>query len=121
MQSAADANLVLLRREENHIIIDNDPVSVKNWRVDQILTSDLFGLESARPKETEELLIERTSILSKSRMTAKDRRRLSELDERIGPLPVGETPEEIKADFLIKEIAKKISESENSQQKGSHD
>ena len=49
VQAAADANIVLLRREGDHVVIDNDVERIQNWRVDQILTSELFGLESARP------------------------------------------------------------------------
>ena len=47
VQAAADANVVLLRREGDHVVIDNDVKDIHGWRVDQILTSDLFGLESA--------------------------------------------------------------------------
>jgi len=44
VQAAADANLVVLRRApggEGHVVIENDPETVKGWRVDQLLTSDL--------------------------------------------------------------------------------
>jgi hypothetical protein len=71
VQSAAGANLVLLKRRGDSTIIDNDPVSVKNWRVDQILTSDLFGIDSAHSQETQKLLKERTRILSKDALSPK--------------------------------------------------
>src|SRR3989440_4385958 len=45
VQAAQDANIVLLRREGDHVVIENNVEAVRNWRVDQILTSDLFGLE----------------------------------------------------------------------------
>jgi hypothetical protein len=67
VQAAEDANLVLLRREGDHVVIDNDPVRLRNWRVDQILTSELFGLESARPPQIEEPLKERREILAKAK------------------------------------------------------
>lgn len=54
VQSAAarrDANIVVCRREGDSVIIDQGVEAVKNWRADQILTSDLFGLETARPKK----------------------------------------------------------------------
>ena len=47
VQAAPDANIAVLRREGNHVVIDQDAGSVRGWRVDQILTSDLFGLPSA--------------------------------------------------------------------------
>lgn len=52
VQTAADSNLILLKRKRGDIVIDNNPVSVQNWRVDQILTSDLFGIESPHSANT---------------------------------------------------------------------
>jgi predicted ATP-binding protein involved in virulence len=46
VQAATDANIVLLRREGDHVIIDNDVKKIHGWRFDQVLTSDLFGLEA---------------------------------------------------------------------------
>ncbi len=45
-QAAADANLAVLRREADHVVIDNDVDRIRGWRIDQILTSELFGLPS---------------------------------------------------------------------------
>ena len=95
-QAAADANLAVLRREGDHVIIDNEVDNIRNWRVDQILTSDLFGLETARPPQVEALLLERKALLTKPKQTAADKRRLTELDAQIGELPMGETTKEIE-------------------------
>jgi len=105
VQAATDANIVLLRREGDHVVIDNDVEAIRGWRIDQVLTSDLFGLETARPPEYDELLAERNRILGKAKLTAKDRKRLKELDSAIGDLPTGETPEEIEAMDIIRETA----------------
>src|SRR5207247_817848 len=43
-QAFLDANLAVVVRDGDHSVIENDPVKVDNWRVDQILTSELFGL-----------------------------------------------------------------------------
>jgi len=45
VQAAKKANVVLLKREDDHVVIDNNPQSVRGWRADQILTS-LFELPS---------------------------------------------------------------------------
>jgi predicted ATP-binding protein involved in virulence len=108
VQAATNANLVLLRREGDHVVIENDVKAIRNWRVDQILTSDLFGLESARPPQVDDLLEERTKILSKSRLTKKDRKRLEEVEAEIGSLPTGETPEEIEAMDIIRRAAHRL-------------
>jgi energy-coupling factor transporter ATP-binding protein EcfA2 len=108
VQSATDANIVVLRREGDHVVIDNDVESIRGWRVDQILTSDLFGLETARPPQIEELLKERTALLSKPRLTSKAEARLRELEAAIGPLPTGETKTEREALELIQRAAERL-------------
>lgn len=94
--AAQDANLAVLRREGDHVVIDNDLGHIRNWRVDQILTSDLFGLETARPPQIEDKLRERGKLLSKSKLTAADKKRLEQLEAEIGELPMGETAKEIE-------------------------
>jgi energy-coupling factor transporter ATP-binding protein EcfA2 len=94
VQAAADANLAVLRWEGDHVVIDNEVDNIRNWRIDQILTSDLFGLETARPPQVEALLLEQKALLSKPKLTAADERRVKELDVLIGELPFGETKQE---------------------------
>lgn len=105
VQAAQDANIVLLRREGDHVVIDNDVERIKNWRVDQILTSELFGLESARPPQVSPALEERKKILAKSRLTKADEKRLAALEAQIGDLPTGETPEDLQAMDIIRRAA----------------
>ena len=105
MQAAADANIVLLRREGDHVVIENDLKAIRNWRVDQILTSDLFGLESARPPYLDKLLKQRREILSKGTFTEADRKELEELEAQMGELPTGETPADIRAMNIIHRAA----------------
>lgn len=108
VQAAQDANIVLLKRKGDHVVIENNVEAIRNWRVDQILTSDLFGLESARAPQLDKLLAERTKILSKARVTKKDRERLKELEAEIGALPTGETPEDIEAMDVIRRAATRL-------------
>lgn len=112
VQAATDANVVLLRREGDHVVIDNDIQAVKGWRVDQVLTSDLFGLESARPPQLDAALKERTRLLSKARLTAKDKAQLRELEAQIGSLPTGETPQDMEAMDIIRRAAELLNEQE---------
>lgn len=108
VQAATDANIVLLRREGDHVIIDNDVKKIHGWRFDQVLTSDLFGLESARPPQLDNLLAERTKILSKARLTKKDKEKLQKIEAEIGELPTGETPEDIEAMDVIRRAAERL-------------
>lgn len=96
VQAAADANLAVLRREGDHVVIDNEVDNIRNWRIDQILTSDLFNLETARPPHIEPLLVERAKLLEKPKQTAADKKRLEELEALVGELPFGETAQERK-------------------------
>lgn len=90
-QAAADANLAVLRRDGDQVIIDNDVDYIRNWRVDQILTSDLFGLDSARPPQIAKRIAERDKILGKAKLTKADEKKLEELEAEIGELPFGES------------------------------
>jgi len=113
VQAAQDANIALLKRVENpdgddYVEIHNDMEPVGNLRVDQILTSDLYGLESARPPQLDRLLEERQEILAKSELTKEDEKRLDEIEEGIGDLPAGETKEQREAMDFIKDVADRL-------------
>jgi energy-coupling factor transporter ATP-binding protein EcfA2 len=108
VQAATDANIVVLRREGDHVIIDNGAAAVRTWRVDQILTSDLFGLPSARPPALDALLAERRKILTKPRLSAAERRELERIEQELGELPTGETPEQMEAMDIIQRAARSL-------------
>ncbi len=86
VQAAPDANLVVVRREngDDHVTIHNDPAAVRGWRVDQILTSDLFGFASAWPKEEEKLLERRRELLRNDSRTAEEAEELRTIDAARG-------------------------------------
>jgi hypothetical protein len=108
VQGAEGANIVVLRREEDHVRIEISPEEIKNWRIDQILTSDLYGLPSARPPHLDTLLEERRQILTKAELTAVDRQTLDDLEKNIGQLPGGESPDELRAMQLIERAAREL-------------
>lgn len=108
VQAAEGANIVRLRRDGDHAVIDSQPDEVKNWRIDQILTSELYGLPSARPPHLDDLLAERRKILTKRELNREDERRLRVIDNKIGSMPGGETPEELQAMEIIERAARLI-------------
>lgn len=110
VQAALDANLAVLRREGDRVVIENDPQAVQGWRIDQILTSDLFGLPSARPPQMERLIEQRRAILGKPVITEEDRARLRELDAELAELPYGETAEDADALATIRRFAEELRE-----------
>jgi predicted ATP-binding protein involved in virulence len=100
-----DANIVLLKKEGDHVVIDNDIQSVHNWRLDQIMSSDLFGIDSTRGPETEKWLAERKGLLQKQELTTGEQERLTELNEKSRSLPTADTAEDINAMDIIRKAA----------------
>jgi hypothetical protein len=105
VQAAPDANLVVLRRQADGVVIDKAPRSVRQWRVDQILTSELFDIPSARAPELDAWIQERDQILAKPELSDADQQRLAELRDKLASLPQGDTPEDIEAMDVIRRAA----------------
>lgn len=95
VQAAADmqANVAVLRREGDHVVIDNNPISVQGWRADQILASELFDVP-LRSESSEQIVQERTRLLSQAKLSKADKSRLQELESRMAGFPVGSTSAE---------------------------
>jgi hypothetical protein len=105
VQAAPDANVVVLRRQADGVVIDNAPRSVRQWRVDQILTSELFDIPSARAPALDAWIQERDQILAKPELSDADQQRLAELRDKLASLPQGDTPEDIEAMDVIRRAA----------------
>ncbi len=100
-----DANIVVCRNEGDRVVIDNNPESVKGWRIDQILTSDLFGVGSAQSVEFENLRNEKINILLNKTLSKNDRERLKKIDEELNRSPIFSNKDSIDAEELIKKAA----------------
>jgi len=108
VQAAPDANVAVLRREGDRVVIDQTLPSVHHWRVDQILTSDLFGLPSARDPSLDVPIARRDALLEKPALDADDERELARLRAQIGEAPGGETPWEMQAMEVIRQAARAL-------------
>jgi hypothetical protein len=108
VQAGAEGNIAVLRRDDDHVVIERAPTAIAGWRVDQLLTSDLFGLRSARPERYDEVIAERTRLLSKRKLTMSDQARLADLDREMAAAPAGESREDIEAMDLIRRAARAI-------------
>jgi energy-coupling factor transporter ATP-binding protein EcfA2 len=111
VQAAEDANLVVLKRypeDPSRVQIDNDVEAIKGWRIDQVLTSDLFGLESSRPPSVVDDLAERRKLLGKNTLTDEEAARLKILDDGAMSLPIPGSAFEQEALKLIAEAAAKL-------------
>lgn len=103
VQASGDANLAVLHREGDQVVINNDVEKIRGWRIDQIYTSELFGLPSARPPELDEPIARREQLLKKNRLTAKEQQELEVLNREVMSMPGGETPEQAQTMKLIRE------------------
>ena len=98
-------NLAVLSEHDGEVSIENNPQAVEGWRVDQILTSELFGLDTTRAPQVQALLQERQNILAKKRRTAGEEERLAEIEARLDELPTAERKEDQEAMDLIRRAA----------------
>ncbi len=107
-QAALDSNLILLKRIGDHVKVENTPDIIRSWRIDQILTSDLFGLKESRPKEIEKKINRRRTLLKKEELNDKQKQELERLNQEIDEMPIGETKAEIDAMDILKDFAQKL-------------
>ena len=111
-QASENENVVVLRRVNGEVHIDNSPFLIEGWRVDQILASELFGMPSKLSYQIEQLLDKRYKLLNKEGRTPNEERELEQIDEFITSLPVSDNPDDVEAIQIIRDAAaaiKKIS------------
>ena len=112
VQAAGDAgaNIVLLRREGDQTVVVQDLEDVRNWRIDQIMTSELFGLETARSPEAERMMKRRTELLNQPKLTADAKKELATLTKQLDleNQPVGETPSEKHVHAVLQQLRQKL-------------
>jgi energy-coupling factor transporter ATP-binding protein EcfA2 len=107
--SGPDAHVVVLRRDASGAIeAVDDLVSVSTWRMDQILTSELFGLTSARGPEAAHKLDRRRALAQQARRTPREQQELLELDQFTEALPTSERPEDDAALRAIRDLARAL-------------
>lgn len=107
-QEAEEANLTVLQQKDGQVIIKNHPQFVKAGRVDQIVTSELFGVPSARRRRVESLIANRNALLDKTKRTRSEEDRLNALDKELENLPTAENHEDRAAMDLIRQAAARL-------------
>lgn len=110
-QDALETNLAVVHDHDGEAVIVSDPAIVKNWRLDQILTSELFGLGSARPRPVERLIERRNLLAQKSHLNADERRELTRINAEVHALPTAEDEQDQQAMDLIRRAAEVLGQS----------
>ncbi len=105
VQVAETANFALVRKREADVQIVNKPEDVRRWRVDQILTSELFEVPTARNRDTERFFIRRDELAQKVSRSADEEAELEALRVQIAAFPTAADPEDRKAMDLIRKAA----------------
>ena len=105
---ASGANLCVVRKQKGGNLILEDVIAPGEWRLDQVVTSDLFGLSSARSLTSEDRLQERIALLDKISLTTEENARLKQLDEFAATLPYADTPTEQEYYDDVKRVAARI-------------
>lgn len=109
VQAAGVTNVAVLRRAGGHVEIMNDPEEVRGWRVDQILTSDLFGLRSARPVEVERLLDRQQELVLLDAPTEAQKAELAAVDAKLAELAPGESAQDRETWTVVRRLANQLS------------
>lgn len=107
VQAAPDANIVLLRREGDRVVVENDLDHIRQWRVDQILSSELFDHQPVHTKEVQDLLDRRAELL---RAPQVDREAVRAIDSQLKRVPTFAKPEDQEALDLVREAARILRE-----------
>ena len=108
VQVAEEANLILLQRREDSVEIVNDPSVPGNLRVDQILTSLLFGVPNARGERVRHLLERRTELMDKARRSPEDEDLLNDVRRELDELPTAQDEDDERAMNLIRQFAGRL-------------
>lgn len=109
VQSAEDAGIILFKLENGKPVSNSETHFIQNWRIDQVLTSEYFGLKSARPPQLDKFMAARETLLNKAELTSEDKEKLIAWETDSGLLPSGETLNDFFAMHLVRSIAKDLS------------
>ena len=107
-----NVDILLFRKDyvNEKVIIDIADSTIKNWRIDQVLMSPYFGLDSTRPKSIDDFMDKRLAIIKRGELTAEDKAELSKLENELGFLPTGETLTELESLAYINKAANRFRE-----------
>ena len=106
VQSDSKANFAVLQfnTDNESVEVINETIGVDGWRVDQILTSEFFGLKSTRGTEYKNLLSRRSLLIAKKSLTQKEKKELKSITEKLSKYPSGDSLEEIEDRKYIRQI-----------------
>lgn len=108
VQGSESVNLVLLKRTPEGVRIVQEKSSIGNWRADQILTSELFALDSLEPPHIAALDARRAELTRKAERTPEETAEMAEIDRLIEERPLFDNPDDEKALEFLRRAAKSM-------------
>lgn len=113
-QVAEGENYVLLKRSEGgqDVEIINEPEIVRGWRVDQVLTSELFGLLGSRTPNIEALFNRRDALIAKQNRSPDEEAELGRLRNDIESFPATQSLDDHRDMNYIRDFAAHLRQSE---------
>lgn len=115
------AKIVMLKREKQRITCEEiEPETLKSMRADQVLTSDVFGLSTARSGKTGDMIIRFRELFLKDVLDTEEKSEFMKLQtEILRELPsAAESEEDRKIHREIKDLLNRL---ENSLREKGHD
>jgi len=112
VQALENANIILLKEKGKSVVVMQNIVDIRNWRIDQILMSDLFGLEDVYSLETQQKLEKREKLLKKEQLNEKEYAELKVLNEFVENIPVDNSQTEIEGFAILRQFAQKIAKNQ---------
>jgi uncharacterized protein (TIGR02646 family) len=112
LRGLEEREIIIVRRDDAGVRAEISPISPKGWRVDQLLTSELFGLFSTIDPDVDSEFQEYYLLLSKpdSKLTPGEQDRLETLRRglrrhtRLGYTRRDQLLYEVIDDYLVKEL-----------------
>ena len=111
-QDALDTNLAVVKICSGQSVIESNPAIVKTWRLDQVLTSDLFGVQSSRPVHIEKFMERRARLVQQDKLTKSEQNELKKLDVLVDSLSTAESATDQDAMDLIRKIANEFDQND---------
>lgn len=103
-----DSNLVLVRRNEDYTVIETEIETNKEWRLDQLVSSQWFGFQAVRHLDVDRDM-QRLRVLSqKESLTPDEQNELENLDDWLKRLPTAELWSDQKLMETIRKFAEQL-------------
>lgn len=112
VQALENANIILLKDKGKSVEVQQNIIDIRNWRIDQILMSDLFGMQDVYSSETQIKLQKRDKLLRQDMLSKTEQTELEELNTFVDNLPVGNTQNEIEGFSMLRQFAQKIAKNQ---------